>query len=166
MALVGSCSLPPEPTQGTQRQTFVSNKQYNTSLKTTVNTPKDAETNALYLLREAGFKHIQELDWICERDDGEWVVVEVKCKELFTPGKNFPHYGAGLNRSQIYLRTKLLEKLGWRTYLIVFVKGTDKVYGAYLDELERGIFYDTTKNGIRIYPISNFEAIETHQNAK
>ncbi len=115
-----------------------------------------AETKALWLLREYGFETIQQLDWIAKNNEGEWVVFEVKEKELFTPGRNFPHYGAGLNRRQLSLRTKLLEELGLRTYLVVFVKGTDEVYGAYLDELEnKGGFYDTP-NGIRIYQIKNF----------
>jgi hypothetical protein len=83
---------------------------------------------------------------------------------LFEPGPNFPHWGAGLNKSQLYLRTQLLNDLGWRTYLLVFVKGTNKAYGAYLDDLEKkGQFYDSP-NGIRIYPIANFDAYESASN--
>ena len=119
-----------------------------------------AETKALHLLRECGFTYTQQLDWIGKNDKGEWIVVEVKEKELFTPGRNFPYWGAGLNKSQLYLRTQLLEDKGFRTYLLIFAKGTNQVYGAYLDELEKkGDFYDT-KNGIRIYPISNFSRRE------
>lgn len=118
------------------------------------------ETKALRLLREAGFQYLQQLDWIGEKD-GQWFAFEIKEKELFEPGPNFPYWGAGLNKSQLYLRTQLLNLLGWRTYLIIFVKGTNKVYfAAYLDELEKkGDFYDT-RNGIRIYPISNFSRRE------
>jgi hypothetical protein len=116
-----------------------------------------AETKALELLREAGFNTIQQLDWI-GRKNGDWVIFEVKEKELFKPGTNFPHYGAGLDKSQLYLRTQLLHDFGMRTYLLVFAKGTNGVYGAYLDELEKGKFYDTP-SGIRIYPIQNFKVI-------
>ena len=129
--------------------------------------PKDkptAETKALGLLRESGFKTIQQLDWIAKDNKGQWVIFEIKDKELFIPGSNFPHYGAGLNKSQLYLRTQLLQDLGFRTYLIIFAKGTNKVYGAYLDELEgKGDFYDSP-NSIRIYPISQFEELEWTQN--
>lgn len=132
-------------------------KDYNTT-STYVNS---AETKTLGLLRQAGFKTIQQLDWVAKNDAGEWVIFEVKNKELFTPGRNFPHCGAGLNKSQLWLRTQLLNDLGWRTYLINFVPGTDEVYGAYLDELERkGGFFDTPKK-IRIYPISSFNLITT-----
>jgi len=114
-----------------------------------------AETKALILLRNMGFEFVQQLDWIGKKD-GEWVVFEIKEKELYTPGKDFPYYGAGLNKAQLYLRTRLLQDLRLRTYLLMFAKGTNKVYAGYLDELERkGDFYDT-KNRIRIYPLSSF----------
>jgi len=123
---------------------------------TGVNSSDTPETKARHLLREAGFSYLQQLDWVGKDDKGEWVVFEIKEKELFTPGRNFPHYGAGLNKSQLYLRTKLLDELGFRTYLLIFAKGTNEVYEAYLDELEaKGGFYDSP-NGIRIYPIQNF----------
>jgi hypothetical protein len=53
----------------------------------------------------------------------------------------------------------LLKEKELHTYLLVFVKGTDQIYGAYLDELEQGEFYDTPKR-IRIYPIGNFTKLE------
>lgn len=134
-----------------QQENIVSSSNYNTA----VNTTQDAETRALELLKKAGYTAIQQLDWLAKKN-GEWICLEVKCKDLFSPGKNYPHWGAGLNKSQLWLRTQLLEKLGWRTYLIIYVKGTSKVYGAFIDELERkGGFYDTP-NGIRIYPLSSF----------
>jgi len=115
---------------------------------------QSGETKALGLLREAGFKAIQQLDWVGKKD-GKWVVFEIKDKALFEPGRNFPHWGTGLDKSQLYLRTQLLQDKGLRTYLVTFANGTNQVYGAYLDELERGFFHDTPHN-IRIYPISNF----------
>jgi hypothetical protein len=141
------------PRQGTKQgnNTLVSNHYI-----TGVNSSDTPETKALYLLREAGFSYVQQLDWVGKNDKDEWIVIEVKEKELFTPGPNFPHWGAGLNISQLYLRTKLLEELGLRTYLVVFAKGTNEVYEAYLDELEaKGGFYDSP-NDIRIYRISDF----------
>ena len=121
-----------------------------------------AETKALQLLRKSGFQNIQQLDWVAKNDEGNWVVFEIKEKELFTPGRNWPYFGAGLNKSQLWLRMQLLDDLGWRTYLITFEKGTDKVYGGYLDELERkGGFYDTPISHIRVYPLTSFKAIAT-----
>jgi len=114
-----------------------------------------SRTKARLLLKKLGFQYIQQLDWIVKKD-GKWVIIEVKEKELFTPGTNYPHYGAGLDHCQLYLRNKLYEELGLRTYLLVFVKGAEDIYGAYLDELEsKGEYYDT-KNEIRIYPLENF----------
>ena len=52
---------------------------------------------------------------------------------------------------------------GWRTYLLVFAKGTNDVYGAYLDELEnKGDYYDTP-NRIRIYLITSFRKWDSNQ---
>lgn len=179
IALTGDCSSPSGLARKTQRFSFVSNKHCNTTVKTPANAPESksgrllaagngkllkadmsAETKALHLLREYGFSYTQQLDWIGKNDKGEWIVVEVKEKELFTPGRNFPHYGAGLNKSQLYLRTQLLGDKGLRTYLLIFAKGTNQVYGAYLDELEKKADFYDTKNGIRIYPISNFSRRE------
>ncbi len=120
---------------------------------------KWAETKALNWVKASGYKNIQQLDWLGYKD-GKWVIFEAKGKELFTPGPNYNHWGAGLAESQVWLRTQLLNDLGWRTYLINFVPETDKVYGAYLDELEKkGSYWDTS--GIRIYPLENYEAIHT-----
>ncbi len=151
-------------TPGTPKQTqwgtIASSKNHTMNGDSSVKTAnqESAETKALYLLRDCGFTTIQQLDWIGKMNGGDcWTSFEVKGKELFTPGANFPHYGAGLDKSQLYLRTRLLGELGLRTYFINFVKGSDEVYGAYLDDLEtKGEFYDTPKNGIRIYPIDNF----------
>ena len=175
MTLVGSAPAPGS-TEKTQRNAFVSNNYCNTTVNTTSNTLEQksegvtgstpsqpfnnetsAETKALHLLKGLGFSNIQQLDWIAKNPNGEWIVVEVKEKYLFEPGEDFPHYGAGLNKRQLYLRNTLREELRLRTYLINFVKGSDEVYSGYLDDLEsKGEFYDTKKNKIRIYPINNF----------
>jgi len=166
-----SCTLPSRTWGKTQRKTIVSNKDYNTGSSDSVKTcakcaAREAEEKALKLslefLKRAGYMGIQQLDWIAQKD-GKWEVFEIKQKELFEPGLNFPYWGAGLDKRQLYLRTQLLKDKGVRTYLIVFAKGTDKVYGAYLDELERGEFYDTP-NGIRIYPIDNYKVIHNAPN--
>jgi hypothetical protein len=159
-----------------QRKSFVSNNHYSTGVNShTTNAPESksrgtkgemrskssendmpSKTRALHLLREYGFNYIQQPDLFAKNSKGEWLIFEIKDKELFSPGDNYPHWAAGLNKSQLYLRIKLLEELRLRTYLIIFVSGTDEVYGAYLDNLEaKGEFCDTP-NGIRIYPISNF----------
>ena len=130
------------------------NSQYNKNIKTPSYT-QDSVTKALHLLREVGFYSLQQLDWVGKTDD-RWLAFEIKEKELYKPGPNFPQWGTGLNGNQLYLRTNLLKELGLRTYLLTFAKGTNEVYGAYLDELEeKGDFFDT-KNNIRIYPIQNY----------
>ncbi|MFC1872146.1 hypothetical protein ACFLYV_00280 [Chloroflexota bacterium] len=97
---------------------------------------------------------LQQLDWI-GKVNGTWVIFEVKDKELWEPGDNFPVWGTGLNRSQIFLRSGLLEECGFQTFQLVYVKDSDVVYGAYLDELEnQGGYHDTTKS--RIYPIEHY----------
>jgi len=63
-----------------------------------------------------------------------------------------------LDKRQLYLRTELLNDKGLRTILLVYEKGTDKVYWQYIDVLEKGEYFDTKKK-IRIYPIDNFKRI-------
>jgi len=160
LALMVGWDFPLEP-----RTLGLPNKQYTTTEapesssgrpSEPMNAGGPGETKALHLLREYGFNCIQEIDWLAKNDKGEWIVFEIKEKELWEPGSNYPHWGAGLDKSQLYLRTRLLQDKGERTYFLNFVKGKDEVYGAYLDELEaKGEFYDTP-NDIRIYPIKNF----------
>lgn len=116
----------------------------------------EAKRKAMELLRERGFQFVQQPDLLAKKD-GTWIIVEVKDKEIFEPGPNFPHYGVGLDHSQLYLRMQPKEDLGLRTYLLYFVKGTGDIYGEYLDELERkGGYLDTEKQHIRIYPIESY----------
>ena len=115
----------------------------------------ESRSKARLLLKEKGYQYVQSPDWVGVNGD-DWTVVEVKEKELFTPDENFPHYGIGLDKSQLFLRKKFQEGTGLRTYLINFVPGTEDIYGAYLDELdEKGQFLDTP-NKIRIYPIESY----------
>jgi hypothetical protein len=118
----------------------------------------ETESRALSLLRQAGYDKIQQLDWICHKDN-QWTVIEVKERQLYTPDAEFPHYGTGLDISQLWLREQLRQSLGLRTYMLVYEKGTDNVYGEFLDVLEKqGDYFDTRKN-IRIYPITHFTQI-------
>lgn len=120
----------------------------------------ESRSKARLLLKGGGWGYIQSPDWVAANGD-EWVVVEVKEKELWEPGTNFPKYGIGLDNSQIFLRNKFQEGTGLRTYLLCYVKGTDDVYGAFLNELEaKGGYYDT-KNKIRVYPLEHFKKIIT-----
>ena len=120
----------------------------------------ESKERARKLLKDKGYQYVQAPDWVGINGDN-WTVVEVKDKDLFEPGSNFPHWGIGLDKSQIFLRIKFQEGTGLRTYLLCFVKGTKDVYGAYLDELEvKGDFYDT-KNKIRIYPLEHFEVVRS-----
>ena len=112
-----------------------------------------AEQMGRLLLKPRGW-NLQQIDWIGEKDN-EWVVFEIKNRELFTPP---PFLGTGLDITQIYLRNKLREAFGLRTMLIVFRKNTDEVYCQYIDVLEEGPHFDT-KNKIRIYPVESFSMI-------
>jgi hypothetical protein len=117
-----------------------------------------AEYKALLLLRQAGYDRLQQIDFLCHKD-GQWMVTEVKERELYQPGANFPHYGTGLDISQLWLREQLRQSLGLRTYLLVYEKGTDNIYGQFLDVLEKQGDYFDTRNHIRIYPITHFTQI-------
>ena len=116
---------------------------------------ESAEVKALRLLRDAGYSYLQQLDFVGKNPQGKYEAIELKVRDLFTPGANFPHFGTGLDRSQLFLRNQLLKDLGLRTMLVTFVRGTDDVYIEYIDTLEgKGNYYDTAK--IRIYPLESF----------
>ena len=115
-----------------------------------------SRARARLMLMDKGYQYIQQPDWIAEKD-GEWTFFEIKEKDLFTPGRNFPHFGYGLDISQIFLRKKAQGGLTPRTYLLCFVKDKPDVYGSYIDELEaKGGYYDTPSK-IRIYPLTSFD---------
>jgi len=117
----------------------------------------ESRSKARLLLKEKGYQYVQSPDWVGVNGD-DWTAVEVKAKELYTPDDDFPHYGIGLNKSQLFLRKKLQEGTGIRTYLLCFVKGTNDIYGAFLDELEaKGVYHDTPIKNIRVYPLEFFE---------
>lgn len=82
------------------------------------------------------------------------VVYETKNKsEPFRPP---PFLGHGLEVRQVNARLRFQKETGIRCKFIVFQKNDNSVCSAWLDELEQGNHFDT-KNGIRIYPIENFE---------
>jgi hypothetical protein len=112
----------------------------------------NSELEARNFLKKRGFC-IQQIDWIGEKA-GKYIIFEIKERELFEPP---PFWGTGLNKSQLFLRNKLLKDLGIRTYMIVFTK--DIVYGQYLDILEKKGKYFDTKNDIRIYDIESFKKL-------
>lgn len=114
----------------------------------------DAEKKARLFLKEKGYE-LQQIDWIGKRDN-LYTIFEVKIKELFTPP---PFLGTGLDKTQIYLRMQLFKDISIRTYLMVYEKGTENLYGQYLDVLEETKFHDTEKN-IRIYNIKEFKKIK------
>ena len=114
---------------------------------------KEGEEKIRLLLKKKGYI-IQSPDWLACKN-GEWICIEVKRKARFTPP---PFEGHGLNKSQIFLRNKLFGDTKIRTFLIVFEIGTDKMFGQWLDELEKGKYFDT-KNQVRIYPLKNFKEL-------
>ena len=114
----------------------------------------EAEQKARPILQASGFD-IQQLDWIGKKDN-KWLIFEVKQRELFQAP---PFDGTGLDIKQINLRRKLFNDLGIDTYLLVFEKGTENIYGEYLfNKLEKTKYFDT-KNQIRIYNLINFKKL-------
>lgn len=114
-----------------------------------------AEERTRKIFKAQGFQ-VQIPDLVVSKD-GKAMCVEVKDKaEPFSPP---PFWGHGLDKSQIWLRTQLLEQTGMRTYLIVYEK-SGRIYGQYLDKLEAGSFFDTRK-GVRIYPIEAFKILKS-----
>lgn len=78
---------------------------------------------------------------------------EVKMKE--EPFKPPPFYGHGLDIRQVKARIHFQKKTGIRCGFIVFQSNKNIILWQWLDELEKGEYFDT-KNGVRIYPIENF----------
>ena len=113
-----------------------------------------AEKLAREWLLDNGYQ-VQQAEWIAKKDN-KYCIIEVKHRELFNPP---PFLGTGLDKLQLYLRSLLLKDLDLRTFLMVFRKDTNEIYGQWLDTLEKGECFDT-KNNIRIYPIKNFERLQ------
>lgn len=115
----------------------------------------EAEQKARPLLQRSGFD-IQQLDWIGKRNN-KWLIFEIKHLELF---QSPPFDGAGLSIKQIDLRRKIYNDLLIDTYLLIFEKNTENIYGQYLfGKLENTEYFDT-KNKIRIYNIKEFKKIK------
>lgn len=111
----------------------------------------EGERQARILLKKLGFE-IQSPDWLATIDK-EWICVEVKKKERFTPP---PFEGHGLDKRQIYLRNHLLADKNIRTFLLIFEIGSEDIFGQFIDILEKGNKFET-KNGVMIYPLSSFK---------
>jgi len=114
---------------------------------------KEGEQKARMILKGMGFE-VQCPDWIALKDD-KWTCFEIKSKERFLAP---PFDGHGLDKRQIYLRNRLLEGTGIRTYLLIFEVGTNLVFGEYLDILESKEKFNTLNN-ITIYPLANFQCL-------
>ena len=115
---------------------------------------KEGEAQARLLLKKLGFE-IQSPDWLAVKNNN-WICIEVKKKERFNPP---PFEGHGLDLRQIYLRNRLLKEKGIRTFLMIFEINSNKIFGQYLDILERGKKFET-KNKIVIYPLASFKIYE------
>jgi len=111
-----------------------------------------AERKALKVLKNCDYKCYQP-DWIAFRND-EYIVVEVKGKERFEPP---PFEGTGLDIYQVNARLAFQYKTGIRIMLLVEDSQDGWIWN-WLDELEAGEYHDT-KNGIRIYPIENYQPL-------
>lgn len=115
----------------------------------------EGEKIARIVLKENGF-NIFGGDWIAEDKLGNYYLIEVKNKELYTPP---PFLGTGLDLYQVITRTKFLKKTGIRTIIFTRDKKNKICYWQFLDVLELGEKHNT-KNKIRIYPISNFNSFK------
>jgi len=101
------------------------------------------------------FKSMQQLDWIGESTSGEWMAVEVKNQERYTDPD-----AHGLPHKQIYLRLKLQEGLGLRTYLLIREPDTEKVFGQWIDVLDRATDQFFSPNRRRVlYPLRHFKLL-------
>ena len=120
-----------------------------------------SRAKARLLLYDLGYKALGQFDWVAKKD-GKWTVFEVKEKRLYTPDQGFPHYGIGLDKTQLRQRLEYYKDTGLQTYIICFIKGTDDIYGGYLNELEaKGIYRDTPVQDIRVYPLEFYEKWKT-----
>jgi len=110
----------------------------------------EGEKKARLFLKKHAFI-IFQADWMAYKS-GQYVMFEVKNKERFMPP---PYEGHGLDIRQISARLKFQGETNIRCILLVFEKNTQEIFYQYLDILEAGDSYDT-KNGVRIYPLTNF----------
>ncbi len=118
---------------------------------------KQAELEAGEILYDLGFNR-QQIDWLGDRFDTEWIKFEIKCTEPFNPP---PFVGQGLPPGQVRASNRLLEQKGIRTYFAVKDPNTKLWIGQFLDVLENGEHYDTQgldpQKRRRVYTIENFE---------
>ncbi|MFC1990016.1 hypothetical protein ACFLVW_05610 [Chloroflexota bacterium] len=124
-----------------------------------------AENETRKRLNKAGHQYVQGPDWIAKNPQGEWEAHEVKYKEFFEPGDNFPHWGAGLSVRQAMAREQMRQDLGIRTKLWVYGKGVNvgEVLVGYIDELQKQGGYHDTRNDIRIYPTTSYSREEDYK---
>lgn len=111
-----------------------------------------AERLGRLFLMDMGIHNLQQIDWLF-KFNGKYYAAEIKSRELFNPP---PFLGTGLDITQLNLRKQIFDDLCIDTYLIVFEKDTERTYWQRLSVLESGEYFDT-RNGIRIYPITNFK---------
>jgi len=121
-----------------------------------------AERLGRNFLKNKKFNCIQQIDWLVYDEEKDiWFAVEVKARELFQPP---PFFGTGLDKKQLYLRTKLLNSLDIHTLLVVFEKNHNNIYYQWLNVLEKKNNFIDTKNDIRIYNIIDFIKEEHNYN--
>lgn len=114
---------------------------------------QEGEKFARKVLMKYGFYKIFGADWIIKLHNGKYVVIEVKYKS--EPFKAPPFDGHGLDLRQVQAREQFRKDTGIRSILLVIDKDSEKVYWNFIDQLEKGENF-TTKNQIRIYPLTNF----------
>ena len=115
----------------------------------------NGEKIARQVLKKNGF-NVFGGDWIAQDRKGNYYLIEAKNKELYNPP---PFLGTGLNISQVIARQIFKQKTGIRTILFTRDKKSNICYWQFLDVLECKKSFDT-RNKIRIYPLTSFEAFE------
>lgn len=94
-------------------------------------------------------------DWVIKLDS-KWSIAKIKYKSAFEPP---PFYGQGLYVGQVLARQKLYAETGMRCLFVCIDVINDIIYWQWLDVLE-ATDHHMTKNGMRIYDLSNFEEIK------
>tara|TARA_Y100000034_G_scaffold129233_1_gene185320 strand:+ start:3764 stop:4174 length:411 start_codon:yes stop_codon:yes gene_type:complete len=88
------------------------------------------------MLKEEGVKPFSP-DWIIWNKENKLEFVEVKDKEKFEAGSNFPYDGQGLDYHQFKNYMECYHKFGIRTRFICFDEEEKCIYYSYLDVLDK-----------------------------
>lgn len=109
-----------------------------------------------FLRRSGRVERFCQIDWLVRYKGGEWVTLEVKYQEPYTPP---PFYGHGLPPYQVETRLLIEKELGVSAHFVVCDPTTHRVYWAPLKDLDVGEKHVTKTGKNVVYPLSSFEVI-------